>query len=207
MLTSRGCLIEDPVSRRRLPRNYVETLERRVAYLENILRHSQDDFSDNLNQTVHPNFLTSPASVATGPHDDRSSGNADTQTVEDLASKVGTLSLNAAGAEPHYLGSSSTFAFARLLKPALDQIALEPSSTLQSQSSLLDSVPTTCPLPDYETAISLSNAFFENIYTQYPFLHEPTFRAWESAILLSLQPLYDPDFNPVPYYFLNMVCH
>lgn len=170
-----------------------------------MLQHLRDDFNDQLNQSTHP-ATTAPLE---DPHHSQSSANTDNGTVEDLASKVGTLSLNAAGAEPHYLGSSSTFAFARLLKPALNQLALEPVVTLETQSSVLDSIPTMCPLPNYEVAVSLSNAFFENICTQYPFLHEPTFRAWESAILLSSQPMFDhefdPDFDPTPYYFLNMV--
>ncbi|KIX07700.1 uncharacterized protein Z518_02354 [Rhinocladiella mackenziei CBS 650.93] len=39
--------------------------------------------------------------------------------VSDLASKVGMLGLNAARAEPHYLGSSSAFAFSRVISSSL----------------------------------------------------------------------------------------
>ncbi|CAK7212902.1 hypothetical protein SBRCBS47491_001621 [Sporothrix bragantina] len=47
-------------------------------------------------------------------------------------------------------------------------------------------------VPTYEDGLVLSNAYFENIHIQYPFLHEPTFRMWEVQGVSSL-PVPEPD--------------
>ena len=128
-----------------------------------------------------------------------------TEDLNDLASKVGTLSLNAAGAEPHYLGSSSTFAFARLIKPILSRI--ERTNSTYTDDCITDSTaPSTCALPDPRTAIILSNAYFDNIHTQYPFLHEPDFRAWEAAVVCQGNSgWFEEQADLTPLFFLNMV--
>ncbi|KAL4750035.1 hypothetical protein BDW72DRAFT_213691 [Aspergillus terricola var. indicus] len=154
------CLVEDPATKRHYPRNYLETLEQRVATLEGVIRGMHAVPAGNDHTAVQDNELS------------------------DLSSMIGTLSLNAAGAEPHYLGSSSAFAFARFVEPVIRQA--------------ITSIPS-------RTAVQLSDAYFGNIHTQYPFLHEPTFRQWEKRL-----------YNPVPavtptcsgraqFYFLNMV--
>ena len=56
---------------------------------------------------------------ATPPSNDRTA--VQDNELSDLSSMIGTLSLNAAGAEPHYLGSSSAFAFARFVEPVIRQ--------------------------------------------------------------------------------------
>ena len=127
----------------------------------------------------------------------------DQHELSDLSSMVGTLSLNAAGAEPRYLGSSSVFAFARFIKPALRKAV---SSMPVDIDDLELPPPEPCLLPDYHTAVRLSNAYFENIHPQYPFLHEPTFRMWETALEDPFDAMTVLDCNPVPLYFLNMVC-
>lgn len=66
-------------------------------------------------------------------------------------------------------------------------------------------LPEPCPLPDYPTAVKLSNAYFQNIHPQYPFLHEPSFRAWETVLEDPLEAMSTLGYNPVPLYFLNMV--
>lgn len=125
--------------------------------------------------------------------------------LNDLASKVGMLSLNAAGAEPLYLGSSSVFAFSHLIKPNLRQVVLQrPRNTLDAQpSNPFFLAP--CLLPNYEIGVKLSNAYFQNIHTQYPFLHEPTFRAWEMALLQSYDAPESLTLEPTALFFLNMV--
>ncbi|KAJ5240899.1 uncharacterized protein N7469_002490 [Penicillium citrinum] len=51
----------------------------------------------------------------------------------------------------------------------------------------------------------LSNAYFENIHPQYPFLHEPTFRHYEVLLLNSSTEFNDPIQASIPLFFLNMV--
>lgn len=193
------------MSRRELPRNYVEILEQRLAYLEGLLEYQRPQPSQSV--LLNPN----PATETSAPGHPHPQSSSDAEDVHDLASKVGTLSLNAAGAEPHYLGSSSTFAFARLIKPILSQLSLAPVETQAGHGPASGcATPTMCQLPDANTAIALSNAYFENVHTQYPFLSEIDFRKWESSIVL-LQG--DPEqwtganFSQTPFFFLNMVWH
>ncbi|CBF80573.1 Zn(II)2Cys6 transcription factor [Aspergillus nidulans FGSC A4] len=153
------CLVEDPATKRHHPRNYLETLEQRVATLEGVIRG------------MH----------ATPPSNDRTA--VQDNELSDLSSMIGTLSLNAAGAEPHYLGSSSAFAFARFVEPVIRQA--------------ITSMPP-------RIAVQLSDAYFGNIHTQYPFLHEPTFRQWETRLYNPTHAAILTDSGRVPLYFLNM---
>lgn len=121
-----------------------------------------------------------------------------------LASKVGMLDLHAAGAEPHYLGSSSVFAFSRMVNTSLRQIHTErPTSSFSLTEENANSL-SPCLLPDYEVGIMFSNAYFENIHPQYPFLHEPTFRLWETQLLCPSDSDSAFEFDPLPLFFVNM---
>lgn len=209
------CLVEDPITKRHLPRNYLEILEYHVSFLERMLKETRPDLADDhLFQGDFHRLETqsSPMVLARSVNNQHNgqlpSIGADNENneLDDLASKVGMLSMNAAGAEPHYLGSSSTFAFSRLINPTLRRVVKESTTNtfrqVQDDSSLSS---TPCLLPDYETAMKLSNAYFENIHSQYPFLHEPTFRGWE-ATLNGASEILDPlNFDPVPLFFLNIV--
>ncbi|VUC37189.1 unnamed protein product, partial [Clonostachys rosea] len=185
------CLVEDPATKRIQPRNYLETLEQRVVYLEGLL--GLKDVPESPALPNHQGNLQRDQPA----RDDNDDG------VSDLSSIVGTLSINAAGAEPHYLGSSSVFAFARFIKPSLLHHTI-PFTPLDVSGQEL-SVPEPCLLPDYQTGIKLSNAYFENIHPQYPFLHEPTFRLWEAELNNSFETFSIMDYDPVRRYFLNMV--
>jgi hypothetical protein len=58
------------------------------------------------------------------------------------------------------------------------------SSLVPNQSGTNPStLPTPCLLPDYNTAVKPSNVYFQHSHPQYPFLHEPTIRAWEAVII------------------------
>ncbi|KAK5065497.1 hypothetical protein LTR69_003046 [Exophiala sideris] len=127
------CLVEDPATKRWQPRNYLETLEQRVAYLEGILTQYRPDVAEDHFFQVdaqQPELQPSPStleqrsdhqysgrSVSPVPDDEHDG-------LDELASKVGLLSLNAAGAEPHYLGPSSVFAFSRLINSSLRQVVV-----------------------------------------------------------------------------------
>lgn len=182
--------MEDPATKRHQPRNYLETLEQRIAFLEGLLQEVSSHTSSDLGP--------SPGRELVEDH----------QEVSDLSSMIGTLSLNAAGAEPHYLGPSSVFAFARFIKPSLHQVvsSIPPEVSYQESDATDMLSPEPCPLPDYHTAVRLSNAYFQNIHPQYPFLHEPTFRLWETMLEDPFEAMNLPHYKPVPLYFLNMVC-
>lgn len=193
-------MVEDPITKRHQPRNYLETLEKRVAFLENLLERAHVDTSTASN--VVP--VTDNADDSeTGPSTPRQKAD----DVDSLASKVGILSLSAFGLESHYLGSSSAFAFSRLISSYLRQtVPAGPATAAFNLSEGHAPSLWPCPLPDYDTATKLSNAYFENIHPQYPFLHEPTFRSWEAKLLWPLGTLDSFNSEPVPLFFLYIVC-
>lgn len=185
------------MTRRRQPRNYVETLEERVASLENQLRNnrSKDSEMSSGEQTIH----------STAGYQAASWQEKDQDSTSELSSSVGMLGLKVNGEEPRYLGSSSVFAFSRVIHSSLH---------LPSSRSYLEgfggseqdtSTDFSCPLPDDALAVRLSNAYFENIHPQYPFLHEPTFRQWEARLIGPPETSEAFVFDSVPFFFVNMV--
>ncbi|CAH0017046.1 unnamed protein product [Clonostachys rhizophaga] len=200
------CLVQDSQTSRPRPRNYVELLEDRVASLEHIsttttartdssVHHSgtSQSTSNATGSTPSTNYYTSPEQG--GGH---SSG--------DLPSRVGMLDFRTLQIEPQYLGSSSAFAFSRIISLPLNR-NLPPSAAttgpaLGDQPGLTG---TPCPLPDYDTAISLSNAYFKYIHPQYPFLHEPTFRTWEAKVYGASPESIHTELFGQSLFFLNMV--
>lgn len=211
-------MVEDPITKRHRPRNYLETLEQRVALLEGMLKNYRPDLAnDHLIQDISPQSSSSamsqppepqgsraPSQPAVARNDDQDDQN---EGLDQLASKVGLLSLNAAGAEPHYLGSSSTFAFSRLINSSLRQVVLKNTNNASTfgQNEHDSTMPAPCLLPEYDIAVKLSDAYFQNIHTQYPFLHEPTFRAWEATIVNGSAVFETLVSSAVPLFFLNMV--
>ncbi|EED12968.1 transcriptional activator protein acu-15, putative [Talaromyces stipitatus ATCC 10500] len=196
------CLVEDPVTRTYRPRNYVESLEKRVAHLENLLKQRRPDIA---NSDLPPHDRNQPASC-TSKND---SINEDNDGLENLASKVGLLSLSAAGAEPQYLGTSSIFAFSRLINSTLRQVVspdLPAVNSLDASGNRSCLLPSPCLLPDYDSAVQLSDVYFQNVNTHYPFLHEATFRAWESMLIMDESVgIGNCHPNSVSLFFLNMV--
>ena len=124
-----------------------------------------------------------------------------------LPNKVGMLDVQPTQIEPQYLGSSSAFAFSHLINPSL-RCAITPKISQQEGLGQIEISPTPCPLPEYATALTLSNAYFENIHPQYPFLHEPTFRRYEQSIMgvpSDTGNLSMPITSTAPLFFINMV--
>lgn len=209
------CLVEDPATKRHQPRNYLETLEERVVYLERIITQHNDAEDDPLPQSQdtlrrhNPALSQMTAVQLPEPDEERENAsslgnpNEDYDEGSDLASKVGMLSF-AAGAEPHYLGSSSTFAFSRVINSALLQaVSRKPGGRARHQPGK-GSLPTPCLLPDYDDCVKLSDAYFREVHAQYPFLHEPSFRLWEVKIM----PSHATDvshLDPASLFFLYMV--
>ncbi|KAF6836421.1 subtilisin-like protease [Colletotrichum plurivorum] len=164
------CLVEDLSTKRHIPRNYLETLEERVEALEGLLqRESQAQPS----QSGHRSREVDQGGTA--------SSREDNDAPVDLVSKAGVLSLQASGSEPHYFGPSSMFSFSRVIHSCVRQVVNDKSAGEfdLGLGELSNSAVSPCRLPSYEVGLVLSNAYFENVHLQYPFLHEPTFRTWE----------------------------
>lgn len=197
-----------------------------MALLEGILRDSHPDLAtDHLDHSKPENYPqppTRPGASTSPPWTTRDSYTYTTEALpgkdhvlgdgyDELASKVGLLSLNAAGAEPHYLGSSSTFAFSRIISPSLRQGISQSPQQIKTGPFIQDpeidvfTVTNPCDLPGYDQAVQLSNAYFQNIHPQYPFLHEPTFREWEKAIVSKGSSFDDTLSEALPLFFLYMV--
>ncbi|ETS86656.1 hypothetical protein PFICI_00484 [Pestalotiopsis fici W106-1] len=183
-----ACVIEDPSTKQHQPRHYLKQLEQRVITLEKQLQEAKSG----------PAWASVPEREPTAFWD----AEFEQSECDDLSSMIGTLSLNAAGSEPTYLGSSSAYAFTRFLKPSL-RPAIESVTLCKTTNDESREVqaPEPCALPDHGTAIKLSNTYFNNIHPQYPFLLEKTFREWEDALADPFQTIFDP----VPLFFLNMV--
>ncbi|KAJ5157920.1 uncharacterized protein N7482_009020 [Penicillium canariense] len=207
------CLVEDRTTKRHLPRNYLQTLEDRVALLESILQQLPQgvasapltpcDFHGAENEVDNfpgPHFINNDY----GNKSSIPRAKQQEDEVGDLASKVGLLALNAPGAEAHYLGSSSAFAFSRLINTSLRQVDRRDHINALSRNKAPESIVSPCPLPDYDTAVMLSNAYFHNVHPQYPFLHEATFRDWEAS-LRRPEALEAINTSFVPLFFLNIV--
>lgn len=220
------CLVEEPASKTYRPRNYTAILEQRIAYLESLLGPEYPAVTVDDLQVADPPLapLIGPAVQNVQEHASPAHIRKESSAVEirpddeqdfldELSSKVGLLSLNAAGAEPlftepYYLGSSSAFAFSRLINPTLREVVnvglAHPRSSRNPVENPLQPLEP-CLLPSYDEAIKLSNAYFDNIHIHYPFLHEPTFKLWEEAVLGNSQDSNPAALDPVPLFFLNMV--
>ncbi|KAH6957791.1 fungal-specific transcription factor domain-containing protein [Ilyonectria sp. MPI-CAGE-AT-0026] len=200
-----ACLVEDPVTRRHQSRNYVETLESRVAFLENLLqRTGLENIAPPAEAPITENTPSDVLPTASWTKDGDNDGDDDDDSASELSSKVGILGLTVDGEEPHYLGSSSAFSFSRVIHSSLRRpFPRSFESLIVHQDD--KAAPSPCLLPEYELGISLSNAYFENVHPQYPFLHEPTFRRWENALFRPSDSIEDLNFDPVPLFFVNMI--
>lgn len=110
----------------------------------------------------------------------------DTAKSDPVSSEVASLCVNASGREPQYLGHSSALSFAHVatLAMGLDGDASGQNTWSGSQSH--DDTSRSATMiemkhPSPKVAESLSRAYFDNIHLQYPFLHHPTFEAWEKS--------------------------
>ncbi|KAH6989672.1 fungal-specific transcription factor domain-containing protein [Ilyonectria sp. MPI-CAGE-AT-0026] len=191
------CLVQDPETKKQRPRNYLELLEGRVALLEGCEQGPTPDVA-NSSQTAQ-----SPRQRQVGPLTPLTPA-AGNEEASDLCSKIGMLDFRTTQMEPQYLGSSSAFAFSHIIHSSL-RSALPTNPALNLGSAERDtSIPSPCVLPDPDIALALSMAYFENINTQYPFIHEPTFRLWESQLYEESRGTANTNPDPL-LFFVNMV--
>ncbi|KPI37908.1 uncharacterized protein AB675_3166 [Cyphellophora attinorum] len=184
-----ACLVEDPVTKRQHPRDYVSTLENRIAQLE--LALVQGSY---VSPTSGTDRDETPANEESRPQRENNST---------FAESLATLGLNASGNEKRYLGQSSVVSFSRIISSSLLKAAPTKIHDVGSTSTDLDVHQFPCLLPDLNSARLLSDAYFRSIQQQYPFLHEPTFRAWESDLFVPGKELVDSD--RIPLFFLYAV--
>ncbi|KAL4877772.1 fungal-specific transcription factor domain-containing protein [Aspergillus karnatakaensis] len=135
------CLVEDPATGLHRPRDYLKSLEARVAYLESLLQqvrpdvaldHMASGFGDDgytlalsptngSNEIAHAPNHDQEASTAPGIARARraSSVQPDDQQVDVLSSEVALLCLSATGRDPHYFGASSAVSFSRIVSATM----------------------------------------------------------------------------------------
>ena len=184
-------MVEDPATGLHRPRDYMQTLEARVAYLEGLLQEQPPDAPSN-ESGFSGNPVVSGTHIPNSTHAWSPSPNINIQStryegvakVDHLSSEVALLCLSAAGRDPRYFGQSSAVSFSRI---ASQTIGIRgPSRQSQSFSpngNVIDlersAHAAQMQHPSSKVAEKLSEAYFHNIHPQYPFLHCPTFREWE----------------------------
>ncbi|KAF5247595.1 hypothetical protein FANTH_6346 [Fusarium anthophilum] len=169
------CLVLDPQSKKSRPRNYLEMLEGRVAGLQ-----SNDHITPPQSTPAAASNGESTSSIPCTP-DERDG-------TSDLSSRVGMLDFRTTQIEPQYLGSSSSFAFSRIINLSLSS-NLPTAPTLANLSDRRSS-PSPCLLPDYDVAVKLSGAYF---------------KTWETMLYDSSLDFTETGFSFTPLFFLNMV--
>ncbi|KAF5529624.1 purine utilization positive regulator [Fusarium mexicanum] len=169
------CLVLDPQSKNSRPRNYLEMLEGRVAGLQ-----SNDHITPPQSTPAAASNGESTSSIPCTP-DERDG-------TSDLSSRVGMLDFRTTQIEPQYLGSSSSFAFSRIINLSLTSNL--PTAPALAHLSDRRSSPSPCLLPDYDVPVKLSGAYF---------------KTWETMLYDSSLDFTETGFSFTPLFFLNMV--
>lgn len=233
--------MEDPATGLHRPRDYIQSLESRVVYLENLLHQidpqtASDSLSingrlgganaqslvlntpaanrspENVNQAVQ---LAQSKPTSDNVHRSPSEEGED-DSVDRLSSEVALLCLNASGREPHYFGPSSAVSFSRIVSATMGLSAGRESLSLsQGTAASIGNLEsdfwpesTRDPLllfPSLSLGIALSEAYFNNIHPQYPFLHRPSFRIWEEECQMAVTSGRLENSNNIALFFVLMV--
>lgn len=127
----------------------------------------------------------------------------DNTETTNFAESLATLGLNASGNERRYLGQSSTVSFSRIISSSLLKAAPNKYHQALTDTTESEAQQFPCLLPNANSARALSDAYFRSIQQQYPFLHEPTFRAWEAELLTPGKEF--TEAHHVPLFFLYAV--
>ncbi|KAH8689885.1 fungal-specific transcription factor domain-containing protein [Talaromyces proteolyticus] len=233
-VSGRDCLVEDPATGLYRPRDYLQSLESRVAYLESLLQEVCPDVALDHMQTAPGERVDaggggahaaahSPASPPIGhssmslhnptSHPPNENAQSEDQHVDLLSSEVALLCLSAAGREPHYFGPSSAVSFSRIVSATMG-FANNLGTSASSQHSTdpaegeernIFQEPVIFHPPSPRSGKRLIQAYFDNIHPQYPFLHRPTFNRWEEEVRKGTQLGNMKDVEDVPLFFVLMV--
>lgn len=194
---SKACLFEDPETGTHRPRNYVATLESGIAFLENknTSNISGDEVSSASSNAGHQT-CNQPSTYIY--HEVRSS------SMLGLSMQAGLLDVRSSQAEPQYLGSSSTFAFSRIVNSAMSRHFSGEATSVENSHSGRVLLPRNFQA-DAGLTTTLSNAYFAHIQPQYPFLHEPTFRLWEKQLANQAPELTVTNLDSAAIFMVHMV--
>ncbi|KAH8894140.1 hypothetical protein GQ53DRAFT_793113 [Thozetella sp. PMI_491] len=184
--SDRECLVEDPATGLQRPRDYMQSLEARVAWLEGLLQR----FCPEAMAAVSDAGVENP--------------------VDMLSSEVALLCLSAAGREPHYFGPSSAVSFSRIASVTMGLRHKGGSSVRSNAGGASNPNPgmrrdlqEVFPAP--AVAVRLGQAYWNNIHPQYSFLHRPTFEAWERECLVAHGERDILRVHGLPLFFVLMV--
>ncbi|KAL2817259.1 fungal-specific transcription factor domain-containing protein [Aspergillus cavernicola] len=174
-------------------RSYIANLERRIKWLESIVREKCPDVDLSRRQEGLPEFsdeTMQPITIGDTSQDDPHDGhhsrapfqeppavapavNEEPQQVHE----IGLVSLSPGG-DPRYIGPSSGYFFAKriLTNAGLRGMPKTSSTSTWNVSGLpLELLNTPAPLPmQKESAMELSTKYFRTVHLLYPFLHEQT---------------------------------
>ncbi|PWY93686.1 hypothetical protein BO94DRAFT_564044 [Aspergillus sclerotioniger CBS 115572] len=164
---------------RDISRSYVDELEVRIEWLESLIQEHLPHIDLNSPDSAH---LSRPgaSTEATAPEATQTEQARDGwHHARDISNQLGVVSVNA-GADLRYLGPSSGLFFTRFVLTGLGRRAeLARESLPRSKDSnfvpaeLLDVRPRELP-SDIKQAQWLTQAYFEAVHLQFPFLHRPT---------------------------------
>ena len=198
--------MEDPATGLHRPRDYMQSLEARVAYLEGLLQQTRPDVAidhlmgfrgegpaaptleNDVTTNATPNVASGSCDMlpeAHGLDDVPAPASVDAEDPADqLSAEVALLCINAAGGEPHYFGPSSAVSFSRIVSAAINlprKVGRSTDGVEQLGWRSTRPLPISFPIP--ALASTLSKAYFDNIHPQYPFLHRPNLQFWEDTCL------------------------
>lgn len=222
------CLVEDPATGLHRPRNYLQSLEMQNTYLENRLAYLERILKDTRPDVAIDHLETRPAEANDLVHrspGDASSANLPPDVVppgaDMLSSEVALLCLSATGREPQYFGPSSALSFSRIASTVmgLPKHAGRGDSTVRSQAGPEEprspsqaETPRTrsksrlvAEFPSASRLKRLSQAYFQNIHSQYPFLHRPTIEMMENKCIDANLKGEITDVDDMSLFFVLMV--
>ncbi|CAG7559245.1 unnamed protein product [Fusarium equiseti] len=200
-----------------LPREYISTLKKRIAWLESIVRSrcpdvdlSQDPPTDidALDDTIlEDTTLQSPApaqiSISETIHES-SAVETPNQPVRSapgpsaITHEIGLVSLGT-NQDPRYIGPSSGYFLARVMLDSVSKQDERLGRNAPFPTKLVEAIQGPLPLPSREMATQLCDAYFSAINLQYPILHRQTFDGM-------LERAYDQDStDPVVKFQVFMV--
>ncbi|KIX97987.1 uncharacterized protein Z520_06066 [Fonsecaea multimorphosa CBS 102226] len=169
---------------RDIPRSYVHDLEARVAWLESLVREHAP--SVDLDGGPHSQSHGTPARRSKeSQHEDGASDaySPEDESLSQITHQIGLVSVTT-GTDLRYLGPSSGLFFTKFVLAGLGRKIQVEKQHDYSTDSVRDSLSIPADLlvvrpqelpSDQRHTRWLSQAYFETVHLQFPFLHEPTF--------------------------------
>ncbi|KAF1940938.1 hypothetical protein EJ02DRAFT_466970 [Clathrospora elynae] len=201
--SNRDCLVEDPATGLQRPRDYLQCLEARVAYLESLLQQTRpEEALDHWGATRVPDSSLDDFAHSREAHDGK---------IDHLSADVALLCLSAAGREAHYFGPSCAVSFSRVVSATMGLpkrgATSQQAADAQGSEAQGPEVQRTvhASFPSRSLAATLSQAYFRNVHSQYPFLHKPSFQVWEEACTRANQAGHIIAAGQLPLFFVLMV--